>query len=82
MGMSKHGQLYVWIDIDSAERKPMFKSLQKRREGIVDDAVALELDADHWNSIHSNAEPITMQMDFSLDVEWRKSSQPRRGRSA
>ncbi|HYM14626.1 MAG TPA: hypothetical protein VEZ14_03640 [Dehalococcoidia bacterium] len=82
MGLTKHGKSYVWIDIDSADRNRMFKALQKRREGIVDDAIGLELDKDHWNSVHPKDEPNALQMDFALDVEWRKNSMPRRGRTA
>jgi hypothetical protein len=81
-GVNKHGQVYFWIDSDTADRAPMFKALQKRREGIVDDAVALDLDAEHWNNVNPNAEPIVMQLDFTFDVEWRKNSEPKRGRSA
>jgi hypothetical protein len=66
-------QLYLWIDIDEAERKPMLKSLVQRREQMVGDAYHLTLDADHWNSIHAEEEPITMPLDFLDDVNWRKN---------
>lgn len=70
----KHGQLYLWIDIDTAPRLPMVKSLVNRREQIVDDAVALTYDAEHWNRINPADEPIVMQLDFNDDVEWRRNS--------
>lgn len=71
------GQLaFVWVDIDDPEvkRPVMRKSLIKRREQMVDDGVQLCLDADHWNSVHPEEEPITLPMDFSYDVEWRKAA--------
>lgn len=40
-------QMYLWIDIDEAPRKPMLKSLILRREQTVGDAYHLTLDADH-----------------------------------
>ena len=66
-------QLYVWIDIDEAPRKSMQKSLVLRREQMVGDAYHLTLDADHWNGIHPNEEPITLPLDFTDDVSWRKN---------
>lgn len=46
------------------------KSLTGRRQQMVGDAFQLALDADHWNNVHSNEEPIQIQMDFTDDVEW------------
>ena len=67
-------QLTLWIDIDEAPRKPMLKSLINRREQMVGDGLQLTLDADHWNSLHSDEEPIVLPLDFTDDVEWRKNS--------
>jgi hypothetical protein len=67
-------QYTLWIDIDEAPRGPMLKSLVNRREQMVGDGLQLTLDADHWNSIHSNEEPIQLPMDFTQDVEWRKNA--------
>lgn len=67
-------QLYLWIDIDEAPRGPMHKSLINRREQMVGDAVQLAFDCDHWNSIHPDEEPITIPLDFTDDVEWRKNA--------
>lgn len=66
-------QLHLWIDIDTATRKPMHKSLINRREQIVGDCVQLSLDADHWNRIHPNDQPIQIPLDFTDDTEWRKN---------
>ncbi len=51
----------------------MHKSLQLRREQMVGDGLQLTFDADHWNNIHPGEEPIVMELDFTLDVEWRKN---------
>ena len=66
------GQMTFWIDIDEAPRKPMQKSLVARREQMVGDGLQLTLDADHWNSIHLDEEPIQIPLDFTDDVQWRK----------
>lgn len=64
-------QLTLWHDIDEAPRKIAHKSFVQRREQMVGDAVHLSLDVDHWNRVHPEDEPITMEMDFTEDVEWR-----------
>ena len=72
---SIQGELFHrWVDIDEAPREPMHKSLTMRREQIVGDGLQLTLDAEHWNDIHSDEDPIIMQMDFTDDVEWRKAA--------
>jgi hypothetical protein len=65
-------QLRIWIDIDEAPRKPMRKSLIMRREQMVGDGLQLTLDADHWNNIHPEEDPINIPMDFTDDIEERK----------
>lgn len=68
-------QLFFWIDIDeNATRERMHKSLTVRREQSVADLLQLSLDADHWNSIHPDEDPIVIQLDFTYDVEWRKNA--------
>lgn len=67
-------QLTLWVDIDEAPRGPMKMSLINRREQMVGDGLQLSLDADHWNSIHPNEEPIVVPMDFTEDIEWRKNA--------
>lgn len=64
----------LWIDIDEAPRAPMKKSLVLRREQMVGDGLQLTLDADHWNRIHGDEEPIELPMDLTDDIEWRKNS--------
>ncbi len=67
-------QLTLWIDIDRAKRPQMHKSLIKRREQVVGDCVQLSLDADHWNSINPNEQPIQIPLDFTDDTQWRKAA--------
>lgn len=64
-------QMTLWSDIDQAPRKFAHKSLAQRRGQMVDDGVQLTLDAEHWNRVHADEEPIQMQMDFTDDVEER-----------
>jgi hypothetical protein len=68
------GQLRLWVDIDKAPRPKMLKSLINRREQMVGDGLQLSLDADHWNSINPQDEPIDIPLDFTDDVEWRKNA--------
>jgi hypothetical protein len=69
-------QLHLWVDIDEAPREPIVKSLQMRREQMVGDAVQLSFDAEHWNRINPEQEPIVPELDFGPDVEWRKNAPP------
>lgn len=64
---------FVFVDIEDATRPQMHRSLTKRREQMVGDAVHLIYDADRWNSQHPDLEPIQMALDFGPDVEWRKA---------
>ena len=67
-------QLTLWTDIDEAPRHVAHKSLIQRREQMVGDACSLAFDAEHWNRINPNDEPITLPLDFTDDVEWRKNA--------
>jgi len=70
------GQMRLWIDIDNPQttRTKMLKSLISRREQMVGDGLQLSFDADHWNSINPNEEPIQIPLDFTEDIEWRKNA--------
>ena len=70
------GQLsfFVYVDINQATRPRMLKSLVNRREQMVSDGVQLTFDMEHWNGIHPEEEPITLPMDLTLDIEWRKGA--------
>jgi len=67
-------QLHLWVDIDEAPRAPMQTSLTMRREQVVGDVTQLTFDAEHWNRIHSDEEPIEIEKDFGLDVEIRRNT--------
>ena len=73
---TNHGQtqLTLWVDIDEAPRKQIYKSLIMRREQMVGDGLQLTLDADHWNNVNLDKEPINIPMDFTDDIEWRKNA--------
>lgn len=75
-------QLTLWIDIDEAPRHHILKSLMNRREQMVGDGLQLTLDADHWNSVHSDDAPIIIPLDFTDDVEWRKNAPDENDQSA
>jgi hypothetical protein len=66
--------LFVYVDIDEATRNQMLKSAVNRREQMVSDGYNLTLDLDHWNSVNSEQEPISLPMDLGLDIEIRKAS--------
>lgn len=72
--MQGNVQLTFWVDIDEAPRRVIHKSLINRREQMVGDGLQLTLDADHWNNINSEEEPIVIPMDFTDDIEWRKNT--------
>lgn len=72
--MQGEEQFHLWIDIDEAPRKSIHKSLIARREQMVGDGLQLTLDADHWNNIHPEEEPIHIPMDFTEDIEERKNA--------
>ncbi len=65
-------QMTFWGDIDHESRPFMQKSLVRRREQIVGDCTQLTFDADHFNSVHREDDPIIIPLDFTEDVEERK----------
>lgn len=67
--------LFNYVDIDEADRKQMHMSSVNRREQMVSDGVNLTLDLDHWNSVNPTEEPITLPMDLTPDIEWRKAAE-------
>ena len=67
-------QLHSWFDIDEALREPMQVALTLRREQVVGDVTQLARDAEHWNRRNPHEQPIQIELDFSLDVEIRRST--------
>ena len=66
-------QFTLWTDIDEAPKPIAQKAFVQRREQMVGDAVQLSFDVEHWNRVNPREQPITMEMDFGPDVEWRKN---------
>lgn len=67
-------QLTLWTDADEAPRHVAHKSFVQRREQMVGDAVQLTFDVEHWNRVNPEEEAISMPLDFTEDVEWRKNA--------
>lgn len=40
--------------------------------GIINDAVQLSLDLEHWNRVNSDEQPINVSFDLDEEVEWEK----------
>jgi hypothetical protein len=75
VNQGKPGEQYtLWTDIDSAPRPVAKKSIQQRREQVVGDVVHMSDDVDHWNRVNPNEEPLTVELDFGPDVEWRRNA--------
>ena len=75
INQGKPGEQYtLWTDIDAAPKPIAKKAFQQRREQMVGDAVHLSDDVDHWNRVNPNEEPITTELDFGPDVEWRRNA--------
>jgi hypothetical protein len=60
----------------------MLKSLVQRREQMVGDGLQLSFDADHWNRIHSDDQPINLSLDLTPDVIWRKNAPDENSKAA
>jgi hypothetical protein len=69
-------QLTFWHTLDAAPRPVAHKGLMQRREQMVGDAVSLADDADHWNRVHPDQEPIQIPLDFEFDVMLRRHAPP------
>jgi hypothetical protein len=67
--------MWLWVDIDEAPRRLIHRSLVNRREQIIGDVVQLAFDAEHWNNIHADEQPIVMETDYTDDLEWRLNSE-------
>lgn len=68
---TQNGQLTLWADADEAPRPFAHTSFIQRREQIVDDAVQLTHDVNHWNRVNKESDPIQIPLDFTDDVQWR-----------
>ena len=52
----------------------MLKSLEKRRDQMIDDGAQLSFDQARWNRINPDQEPIAMSFDLHEEVDWRINS--------
>ena len=69
-------KIFRWLDIDDeAPRPKMHKSVYNRREQMIGDGLQLVRDADHWNRIHPEEEPIQPSLDFGDEIEWRRNAE-------
>lgn len=66
---------FVYVSIDDATRPQMQRSLNRRREQMVDDAVMLMNDADRWNELNPKAEQLEPELDLGFDVELRRAGE-------
>ena len=62
-------QQYFWADIRRTTRKHMQSAFAMRRQQIVGDCRQLDRDADYWNKVHPDDEPIQLTFDFADDIE-------------
>lgn len=69
-------QMTLWHVLDTTPRITAQKGLVQRREQMVGDAVSLADDADRWNRMHPNEEPIQIPLDFGFDVALRRHAPP------
>lgn len=67
-------QMTLWTELDVAPRNIAQKGLMQRREQMVGDAVSLADDADRWNRLHKEEEPIQIPLDFEFDVMLRRNA--------
>lgn len=72
----RHGQLLLsfWRDIDEAPRPFMDRSLRARSDQVTNDLVQLSFDAEHWNRVNPQEEPLLVNTDLTLPVQIRKNA--------
>lgn len=70
---SPNGQGFLWLNVDDApSREKMVISLTIRREQSIGDMTQQARDADRWNRVCPDQEPIHIQLDLTFDVELRR----------
>ena len=64
----------LWFDIDDTDttRKKMQINVTQRHEQMVGDGLQLKRDADHWNRINPEEEPIQPELDLTFSVKLRE----------
>ena len=61
-------QYAFWADVDTAPREHIEKAFGQRRQQIVADCYQLKVDADVYNDIYGESQPIQIVLDFTQDV--------------
>lgn len=68
--VTKYGVQYtLWGAMDHSDRDFMERSYSQRRKQIVGDCLQLKTDADVYNDMNPNQEPIPILLNFTDDVE-------------
>jgi hypothetical protein len=58
----------VWVDIDHATKDQMERAFGQERAQIAAHLTQMQIDAEHWNRMHPESEPISIVYDFTDDV--------------
>ena len=61
----------LWTELDTATRSKVEKNKTLRRDQMVGDAFQSTLILMRWNRLHPNEEPVQIELDLGLDVEWK-----------
>lgn len=70
-GKSDGKQTYRWTEADTASRDKVEANKTLRRDNMVGDAYQSTLILMRWNRLHPKEEPVQLDLDLGLDVEWR-----------
>jgi hypothetical protein len=79
---ARTGQLsFTYIDTDEAPREPMKNALLLKVSMMIDDGVQVTFDAEHWNRVNPEDEPIVVDelLDLRDQVQWRVASRDDEG---
>jgi hypothetical protein len=67
--VKRQGELFTeWDDIRSAPRQHIQLSFQQKRKLIAGECRQLKTDMDSYNDAHSEATPIQISFDFTMDI--------------
>jgi hypothetical protein len=65
----RQGEIFTeWDDIRTASRQHMQIAFQQKRKAIVGECRQLKTDMDSYNDAHSDAAPIQISFDFTMDI--------------
>jgi hypothetical protein len=67
-------QLWLWFDVDDANRPQMVKGLHLYREQMVSEAIIGVNTAEHWNRNHPMQRPLPFVTDLTEDVAERANA--------